>query len=143
MSTVETQSTLHVRWMLPRDYEHAETIERFSVRPWSYRRLREIARDRNKIGVVAEASEQVVGFMIYGLHRGCLTIERMGVDPEFRRMGVGSELIGRLRNKLEPERRTRIITHVNDDVLDVHLFLQSQGFRATCDGDKYRFEYSI
>ena len=97
---------------------------------WSYDDFIRCLRCRNCIGMVAEHDEQVVGFMIYELHKSRLHILNFAVDPRFARMGVGTAMIGKLVSKLRYERKNRIMLEVREANIDAQLFFRSLGFRA-------------
>ena len=84
----------------------------------------------NCIGMVAELGERVVGFMIYELHKNKLQVLDFAVHPEFRRQGVGHQMVAKLVGKLSSHRRTRIALHVRETNLTAQLFFRIQGFRA-------------
>ena len=81
--------------------------------------------------MVAEHAEKVVGFMIYELHKAKLHILNFAVAPEFRRQGVGRQMMVKLVGKLSSHRRTRIVLHVRETALSAQMFYKVQGFRAT------------
>ena len=71
---------VHIRWMIRRDMPEVLDIESESFEfPWSEDDFIRCLRQRNCIGMVAELDDQVVGFMIYELHKTRLHIS------EFRR----------------------------------------------------------
>lgn len=87
-------------------------------------------RQRNCIGMVAEKDNEVVGFMIYELHKNRLHILNFAVHPEHRRTGVGQSMVNKLLGKLSHERRNRIMLEVRETNLEAQLFFKSIGFRA-------------
>ncbi|MEM9828502.1 MAG: ribosomal protein S18-alanine N-acetyltransferase [Planctomycetota bacterium] len=87
-------------------------------------------RQRNCIGMVAEVDDQVVGFMIYELHKNRLHILNFAVAPDARRQGVGLAMVGKLLGKLSHERRNRIMLEVRETNLAAQLFFKSIGFKA-------------
>jgi ribosomal-protein-alanine N-acetyltransferase len=134
MSTVPTpkaQVRVHIRWMIRRDMPEVLAIEHASFEfPWCEEEFLRVLRQRNCIGMVAEYGERVVGFMIYELHRNKLTVLDFAVLPEFRRAGVGRQMLAKLVGKLSTHRRTRITLHVRETNLPAQLFFRIQGFRA-------------
>ena len=65
----------HIRWMIRRDMPEVLAIENLSFEfPWSEEDFIRCLRQRNCIGMVSEHEEQVVGFMIYELHRNRLHV---------------------------------------------------------------------
>ena len=89
-----------------------------------------VLRQRNCIGMVAEYGERVVGFMIYELHKTRLQVLNFAVAPEFRRQGVGHQMVAKLVGKLSSHRRTRIALSVRETNLPAQLFFRAQGFLA-------------
>ena len=134
MSTVPTlkaQVRVHIRWMIRRDLPEVLAIEHASFEfPWCEEEFLRVLRQRNCIGMVAEYGERVVGFMIYELHKNKLHVLDFATHPEFRRQGVGHQMIGKLVGKLSSHRRTRIALHVRETNLASQLFYRVQGFRA-------------
>jgi len=57
--------------------------------------------------MVAEHDEKVVGFMIYELHKTRLHILNFAVAPQYRRLGIGRQMVTKLIGKLSSHRRTR------------------------------------
>jgi ribosomal-protein-alanine N-acetyltransferase len=135
MSTVPTpkaQVRVHIRWMIRRDMPEVLAIEHASQEfPWCEEEFLRVLRQRNCIGMVAEYGERVVGFMIYELHKTKLQVLNFAVHPEFRRQGVGRQMIAKLAGKLSSHRRTRIVLHVRETNLAAQLFYRVQGFRAS------------
>lgn len=141
---------MNIRWMIRRDMPEVLSIERRAFPdPWSEEEFCLALVQRNVIGLVAEQDEQVVGYVIYELHRERLEIFNLAVDPQRRREGIGRELVARLQKKLSFERRRWLWVKVVDWNLPGQLFFQSCGFRATgvlagyydCGADAYELVY--
>jgi ribosomal-protein-alanine N-acetyltransferase len=121
----------HVRWMIRRDMEEVLEIERLCFEfPWSEGDFIRCLRQRNCVGMVALIEDRVVGQMIYELHRTRLHLLNFAVLPSMQRRGVGRGLIDKLKRRLSPKRRTRIVTDVRESNLDAQLFFRALGFRA-------------
>ena len=122
---------VHIRWMIRRDMKEVLDIEQESFEfPWSEDDFIRCLRQRNCIGMVAEHEDRVAGFMIYELHKTRLHILNFAVAPEFRRMGVGKQMVLRLIDKLSQQRRNEILLDLRESNLDGQLFFRTQGFRA-------------
>lgn len=122
----------HVRWLIRRDYPEVLAIENASFHhPWGEPDFLRELRRRDCIGMVAESGERVVGHMVYRLGKDRLELLNFAVDPAFRRMGVGTQMVAKLVGKLSSHRRTRIVLDVRESNLAGQLFLRSQGFLAT------------
>jgi [ribosomal protein S18]-alanine N-acetyltransferase len=135
MSTVPTspaQTRVHIRWMIRRDMPEVLAIEHASFEyPWCEEEFLRVLRQRNCIGMVAEHGERIVGFMIYELHRNKIHVLDFATHPEFRRRGVGRQMIAKLVGKLSTQRRNRIALSVRETNLAGQLFFRVTGFRAT------------
>lgn len=122
---------VHIRWMIRRDMPEVLEIEQASLEyPWSDDDFLRCLRQRNCIGMVAEHGEKDVGFMIYELHKFKLHLLNFAVHPQWRRRGVGAQMVAKLVGKLSNHRRTRITLEMRETNLDAQKFFRSQGFRA-------------
>ena len=132
MSTVLKQALkVHIRWMIRRDMPEVLAIEQKSFEfPWCENDFLRCLRQRNCIGMVAECDDQVVGFMIYELHKARLHVLNLAVGSRYRRLGVGAQMIEKLIGKLSSQRRNRILLEVRETNLAAQLFFRSSGFRA-------------
>jgi ribosomal-protein-alanine N-acetyltransferase len=117
--------------MIRRDMAEVLDIERGSFEfPWFEEDFIRCLRQRNCIGMVAEHGERVVGFMIYELHKTRLHILNFAVHPQYRRQGVGRQMIEKLLGKLSSQRRVRITLEVRETNLPAQLLFKAAGFRA-------------
>ena len=132
MQTAESsQACVHIRWMIRRDMPAVLSIEEASFEfPWSEEEFIRCLRQRNCIGMVAEKDDEVVGFMIYELHKNRLHLMNFAVAPNLRRCSVGAAMVDKLISKLSMDRRNRILLEVRETNLDAQLFFKSLGFRA-------------
>jgi [ribosomal protein S18]-alanine N-acetyltransferase len=129
---IREQVRVHIRWMIRRDMPEVLQIETDSFEfAWTEEDFLRCLRQRNCIGMVAEQGEKVVGFMIYELHKSKLHILNFAVLPDYRRGGVGLQMVAKLISKLSSHRRTRITLEVRETNLCAQLFFRAQGFRAT------------
>jgi ribosomal-protein-alanine N-acetyltransferase len=127
-----TKSCVHIRWMIRRDMPCVLGIEAASFEfPWTEDEFLRCLRQRDCIGMVAEQAEQVVGFMIYELHRTRIHVLSFAVHPDFRRQSVGRTMMEKLVAKLAYQRRNRIVLEVRETNLPAQLFFRSLGFKAT------------
>lgn len=134
MSTLPTspsQTRVHVRWMIRRDMPEVLGIEHASFEfPWCEEEFLRVLRQRNCIGMVAEQGERIVGFMIYELHRNRIHVLDFATHPDFRRQGVGRQMIAKLVGKLSSQRRNRIALLVRETNVAAQFFYKMMGFRA-------------
>lgn len=144
--------SVHIRPMIRRDLPEVLDIEYDSFSdPWDEDEFRESALGRNTIHMAAETVDKViVGFMVYELHRRRLYLEKLAVHHNYRRQGVGAEMINKLRSKLafDPDRRHMIELELHEENLEGQLFFRKMGFLAVevirggaGDADSYRMLY--
>jgi ribosomal-protein-alanine N-acetyltransferase len=125
------QMPVHIRWMIRRDMADVLATEQECFEfPWYEEDFIRCLRQRNCIGMVAEASERVVGFMIYELHKHRLHVLNFAVNEQFRRRGIGSQMTKKLVSKLSHDRRSRIVLEIRETNLPAQLFFRTLGFRA-------------
>src|SRR5882672_12035331 len=85
---------VQIRWMIRRDMPEVLKIEQESFEfNWTEEDFLACLRQRNCIGMVAEHDNHVVGFMIYELHKTKLHILNFAVAPEWRRIGIGTQMV--------------------------------------------------
>ena len=133
MSLKHTEQDLKVqiRWLIRRDMAEVLEIERASFEfAWTEEDFLCCLRQRNCIGMVAEHNHEIVGFMIYELHKSMLRILNFAVAPDARRKAVGGQMIGRLIDKLSQQRRKEIVLEVRETNLAAQMFFKDQNFRA-------------
>lgn len=131
VSISKPQLDVQIRWLIRRDMPEVLRIEQSSFEfPWTDEDFLCCLRQRNCIGMVAEHNHQIVGFMIYELHKSRLHILNFAVAPEMRRQGIGLQMVLRLVDKLSQQRRNEILLEVRERNLEGQLFFRNQGFRA-------------
>ena len=126
------QIRVHIRWMIRRDMPEVLRIEQTSHDyPWCEEDFLRCLRQRNCIGKVAEQGEKIVGFMIYELHKTKYHFLNFAVHPDFRRHGVGTQMIEKKVSTLSSGHKNKILIEIRETNLDAQLFFRSCGFRAT------------
>ena len=131
---------LRIEW---ESFEHIWTKEDFLG----------VLRQRNGIGMVAQTNDnRIAGFMIYELHKMRLHILNLAVDPAYRHQGVGTQMAGKLIDKLSQQRREEITLETRESNLSSQLFWKAMGFRADMvlhgfyadsDEDAYVFRFRL
>ena len=147
------QCDVQIRWMIRRDMPEVLDIERQSFEfSWTEEDFLTCLRQRNCIGMVAERQERVVGFMIYELLKSQLHVLNFAVAPWSRRLGVGTQMVEKLVNKLSQQRRQEIALEVRETNLAAQLFFKQQGLAANSvlrghyedtDEDAYVMQYQL
>ena len=123
---------VHIRWMIRRDMPEVLRSEQSSFDySWTEDDFLRCLRQRNCIGMVAEHDDRVVGFMIYELHKTKLHVLNFAVAPEWRRIGIGTQMVMKLVGKLSSHRRTKITLAVRESNLAAQLFFRTQAFKAS------------
>jgi ribosomal-protein-alanine N-acetyltransferase len=131
MVQFKTDTCVHVRWMIRRDRIEVLHIENESFEfPWSEDDFIRCLRQRNCISMVAEHNERLAGFMIYELHKHRLHVLSLAVTNEFRRHGVGRQMVQKLIGQLSLQRRNRIMLEIRETNLAAQIFFRQLGFRA-------------
>ncbi len=143
---------VHCRWIIRRDLEAVMQIERLSFPdPWTEEDFLNCLRERNCIGMVAEHGGTVVAFMTYYLLKHRLAVSNFAVHPDWRRSGVGRQMVDKLASKLSAHRRSVMTVEVCETDLPAQLFLRKMEFRAVKvrrggyenGDDAYVFEYRV
>ena len=124
---------VQIRWLIRRDMAEVLEIERACFEhAWTEEDYLCCLRQRNCIGMVAESDHQIVGVMIYELHKSRLRILNFAVAPTVQRQSVGTQMVRRLVDKLSQQRRKDILLELRETNLSAQLFFRSRGFRAVC-----------
>ncbi len=123
---------VHIRWMIRRDMEQVLAIEQSAFDdPWDEEAFVAFLRRKNCIGMVAERGDEVLGYMIYELHKNQLHLANFAVHKDLQRRGVGMQMMQKLVNKLAAQRRERIVLDVSENNRPGQEFFKKVGFRAT------------
>ena len=147
---------LVIRWLIRRDMPEVLDIEMSAFDYcWSEEDFLCCLRQRECIGMVAydtKGDQKILGFMIYELHKAKLHILNFAVHPDYRRQGVGTAMVDRLKDKLSQQRRKQIALEVRETNLPAQKFFSTMGFRCigvarqfygATDEDAYRFLFDI
>lgn len=123
--------TVSVRYIEPRDITEILEVERASfVHPWTKDDFVNCMKRNNTTGVVAEINGVLMGFLIFEVFKRRIQLLNLAVRPRFRRMGIGSTMIGRVICALGNSTQKLVAAEVRESNLGVQLFLKSLGFRA-------------
>ena len=122
---------LQVRWMIRRDYHQVlEIDERCFDDGIPEDVLTEIIRESGTTGVVLERGREILGYMIYNLRQEFTFLERIAIDTQHQRQGLGTLLIDRLKERLSPQSRGFIQAAVDEYDVGSQLFFRNLGFLA-------------
>jgi [ribosomal protein S18]-alanine N-acetyltransferase len=118
------------------DFENVLKLERqnFPVNFLDAEELLEYVDNRNVI--VATYEETPIAYLGYWVRGDFIELERIAVTPEFRRNGIGSKLVKRI--KVKAKTKDAIRCWVREPEYSTHLFLKENGFLAIPVPDRYR-----
>ena len=127
----EAADTLRIRWMRRCDLDDVMALAgRPASGTVSPKALGEMLRRRNRVWLVAERGQKVVGFMVYEQTKTKLVILCLVTAPQQRRRHIAQVMIERLQRKLRMGGRRRILAYVHERNLPAQLFFRAMGFRA-------------
>jgi ribosomal-protein-alanine N-acetyltransferase len=147
-----TTSITVIRWLIRNDLDDVMAIELASfAEPWAREDIHVALAQRNCIGCVYDVDQEIRGYMLYELQPGSLNIDNIAVHPDYRRQGIATALVQRLKDKLSQDRRTHITTMVSEHNTAAQLWLRACGFRCIRvhrahfgqSHDGYEFVYSL
>jgi ribosomal protein S18 acetylase RimI-like enzyme len=149
LTALDASAVAELRWMSRADFEVVREIAGtcFTGVAWDREELEDFVYfESASLAIVAEVGCRVAAFVLVSLWRGEVVINHLVVLPEFRRQGIGRQLVQRALAKLTRRRRF-VLADVHEDNLLGQQFLKACGFvcrgvEPTSDGeDGYRFEY--
>lgn len=139
-----------IRWGIRTDMATILDIDALSyAAPWDEQDFLKPMRERNCIlfvatRIIARDVDEVVGYMMVWLHKHNIEVSRFAVHPAWRRRGVGSAMVTKLKSKLSHHRRTWASIRVPETALEAQLFLRDCGFLAVgMSSDEILFEWGI
>lgn len=164
MNLLKPTLRTHIRWTIHRDMNEIMNIENSCcLSPWTEEQFLSCMRQRNIIFMTVESyvlanggrerhgpesESSIVGYFGYELGKKSLEVIRLMVHPGYRRQGVASAMLSKLKSKLTPCRRTGLQIDVPEEELASQLLLKSHDFLATriIEQDEktyYRFKYKL
>lgn len=121
--TRERRRRYHFSWMIRRNLNECVAIEHAAGGDWTFDTFEDHLRHRNVIGIVATGkTDATLGFSVYELHKHHLDVLKLAVPPEYRGKGVGSDLLGNTRYKLESHRRNYLTLPGPNGLWDVKAY---------------------
>lgn len=130
----DTSIHAEIRPFYDRDLEQMKKLEKSAFIDYKWtsedfiiflRRL-----DKGHEAYVAEWRENILGFMLLVKSEWSYEIATIAVAPEFRRSGVGTQLIDHAKSKLTPYSREDIYARVRESNRKGQEFFKEQGFLA-------------
>jgi ribosomal-protein-alanine N-acetyltransferase len=121
----------NIRWLVRRDLTDIINIEQLSYEvAWTKQDFERQLQHKNCIGLVATLKEDIVGYVIYMLHKERIEVINMAVHPKYQKQGIGTTILEKIKNKLG-NKRNRMTVDIEEYNLIAQLFLKSNGFLAT------------
>lgn len=127
------QIRVDIRWWIRRDVPATIEIENASFDyPWTEEDFARCRRQQNTNSMVAEYQNAVLGFMFYEFHSTSIEILHFAVHPDFRRKGVGTQMVAKLLAKINRPlgKREFLSLTIRESNLDGQLFFRECGFQA-------------
>jgi ribosomal-protein-alanine N-acetyltransferase len=87
-------------------------------------------KDLNCHGKVFYYEGKIIAFMIYKLEDFHIDLINLAIDPNYRRCGIGSQMIANLIERLTWQRWRRLIVEVRETNLTAQLFFRKNKLRA-------------
>lgn len=122
-----------IRWATRQDLRHILAIEADEqADPWTEADIRHAMRRSHVMVSVAEHRGQIIGFVVYEIGRKFTDILKLTIRSDWRRQGVGTQIVSRIVHRLDAHRGGGLVTAAVCEVnLGAQLFFKSQGF--VCD----------
>lgn len=128
---MDCKKDLKIRWMTRSDFDKVVHIDSLSYSFfWDYKKIFSVMTKNSSLGLVAEKNESIVGYLIYQSKMKNFLCSRLAVHPEYRRTGVGSEILNSIIFRMKKNKRNRINFLINEYNLEAQLFLKSKNFKA-------------
>lgn len=128
---------LELRWLIRSDLKMVCEIEQSCCdNALDVRALSSLMARRNTIGMVGTLPDHrtgkhfIAGYCIYDLELHRIKVRRFLVNPNCRRLQIGSELMKKMLTKLNDKRPSMELL-IRESNLVAQLFLRSHNFKAT------------
>ena len=86
------------------------------------------AAEGNQIFAIYESDKQLKGFVYFTEEKNYVTLMHIGVNPDFRRQGIGSMLLNHLTNLCVQQGKKRVYAWINDDNLASRKMHEQNGY---------------
>ena len=139
-----TKEKKAIRWCVRTDIDSIERMELYDGQSmWNRGDILESLSSRDVIGNVFEKEGKVVAFVAYKLSENCYDILTLVTDPAYRKMGIATELIERMEEKISYLGKRKFIEiKLRDINLHAQNFLKKLGFSAVEVFPNYYEDYS-
>lgn len=97
--------------------------------PWRKEEFTKAINNKTTVCLVIAQYDKIVGYVIADIKATATEILNITVDPTYRRLGLATMLVNKLKSDLNTI-INEIILSVIETNLGMQLFLRSQGFKA-------------
>jgi ribosomal-protein-alanine N-acetyltransferase len=124
---------------------------------WTKEDFCSVLQAANHAGLLVTVTQnrrtKIVGFAIYCMMPDKIHVCNLAIHKDYERRGLASLMIGKLKDKLRPGKRTSLEFDIRESNLHAQLYLKKQGFRAISvirnwyehpeREDAYKFQYKL
>lgn len=122
---------LTIRTLQRRDLAEVVKIERQSFSdPWPRKEFMRLMKERATGLQVIQMGDVIGGYVVYDVHRRQFAILSIAVNPAFRREGLATALVAKIKSKLSQRRRC-IWTNVSENNVPAQKFFRAVDFQAS------------
>lgn len=127
--------SIQMRVMVAGDMPDVLEIEKHGPAPhWDKQDFRGMFKQRNCVAKVAVSdagkSPEIVGFVVYLLDVGSITVANLCVHEDHRQLGVGRAMLTSLIEKLDRGKRTSLFVQAHELNVAAQRFLRACGFSS-------------
>lgn len=108
---------------------------------WTQADFEKVIASFGVLGCVITEDSKIVAYYVYEYDNEDIHILNIVIHPDHRRQGLGTAMMGVLKNRLS-EKRFHLKFDVRESNLPGHLFLKKNGFKAKMDRG-YFVDYGV
>lgn len=118
-----TMTHVHIRYMVRADLDEVVAIDNASFpTPWDRQTFLDELRQRSTVALAADVLDDwghttLAGYMLYNLCPKKIDVTTLAVAEPYRRCGIGSKLLGKVKQKLTSSKFKRLIVYAEEENL--------------------------